>query len=508
MNPITTRLPLALALALAACGPDAMSPGTDSPMAPEADPMQAARTLDGTIAQGDAALHASGTLATATDIRWTTVDADGTATSDTEATSEVDVDGRFAIEVDETDDRWLLVEAVDADGTAIGSALLELRDAEDGDALEIDAVSTVQAEVTAALVAGADDARHDQAWLEAHVDAVVAAAVHLTDDLEGQARAEADAAVDAWIDSLAEAADAAFETRAAFAAEIGLEASTDAMAEWTEDAAEEAEAEGSTDLGAALEARLQAEGLTATERDAYATLTELAFRAALETGAEARDGADATETGGRTVLDAALDASAELEAEIAAAVAADLFARADSEVDELPEDSSDDEQDRAEATRMLAADVLVSLDTEAEDLDDGDTAEASADDHRMALETSAEASFQTWIGLLSDEDEASLLFELDLDVTADLVLAAEEAEDRFAERSDTLWLTLTSETDASTDAEGEVDGERLADAMLDAWIDFEADVTAYADEMQDDTATETEVAILLHAYSHFLVTTD
>jgi hypothetical protein len=457
----TLTLALPLALMVAACKT------TDSP-----DPLQAARTFQGSVDQDDPALYATGELDVTTQVRITSFDADGERTD--LGNDAVDAQGAFEVGLGETDDRYLLVEGLDADGSLVGATMLDLRDADDGDSLTLDADSSIQALVWARIVEEEGDTRQDTAWIDAHLTAELRTEVHKYDD----AGTEPDR-TDLALQVIAEAAVSARAARDQYAASAGIGLSADT---WAELSAESAAGGSASSFVADLDLNLAAEEVTAEQRERLYALMESSFRATLVTVFDAETSGTHDFSG---MLRTAVQTSAWWEAEAsAAALAAHDTSASDTFVAEL------------------IADLALAFDVAADDLGSDTPPATVVATYQAQTDLALGLAVSGLIDQLSEADRGALLIALGLDVSLTTDLAAAAIYDEAAAAAADYRASLSASAAAAVEPDGSFDGQGYVGAQLSAWANLESELSGLSEEVSGgEDALFTQA--MLSSSSHF-----
>jgi hypothetical protein len=438
----TLTMALPLALMVVACKKD------DGP-----DPVQAARTFQGNVDQDDPALHSTSDLSVTTEARLTSYDAAGQTTDHGKVA--VDAQGAFEVGLEETDDRYLLIESLDVSGTAVGGAMVDLRDAEDGDDVAIDGDTSVQAMVWARIIDEEGDARQDGVWIWSHLTAEVRTELHAYDDAVDDA-----ASTNVALQAMAEAAVTARATRDEYAASVGVDLSADA---WADLSTEALAGSSATSFVADLDTSLAAEGMTAVDRERLYTLVETSFRATLVTVFEVETSGARDFSG---MLDAAVNTSAWLEAEGAGSAIGD-------------NDTSGSDAFIVD----LIADLDLALDAVSDDLISGLLPGPVAIDFHLDSDVAMELAVTGLIDQLGVDDRAALLIALGLGVGLTTDLVATAVYDEAVVATEAYQASLSASATAAVESAGSFDGEGYVSAQMTAWANLEGDLTTLSEEV-------------------------
>lgn len=399
---------------------------------------------------------------------------------DVVAAGTMNADGSFLIEVP-ADEEHLFIDAVDADGEIIATALLEESAAEDETTrcTPLTTESTLEAAVWASMRAdeGMEASEISHADLRSRIDADLAAAVR------NKAEANAPDAVDADIRALAVAVKSAQIARVESYNEAGLSITLEEMAE----AEQEASLQLSADLYAADDVEDASEahaeflialgevanesGADLTARSDAATASSFAFRASAEANLE-------TESNSESVLDAAIVAAARTEAR----ATTEAFAESMTHATFNP------------IAHGLAIDAAADLQSE------------------LALATTASHAENAWAGFRAEvigDDAATgtvLSSALSLTIVEEDALAAALAQFSTATAELDSELVIAAE---EAEAIGGVDADVLAEGSAEAFADYRATADSHFSALSVIGADIDAIAeVAVHAQGAFRLGSD
>lgn len=392
-------------------------------------------------AQGN--LGGSGTVSAATQVRVSSVGDGGKLT--TVAEGSLAAGGSYSLDVPAGQER-LVLQAVDASGAVVASALLDASGEAGGDtaAPPMDSESSLESEVFIQMVAdGAQAAQTDTVDLRARINASMAAAAR-----QGASTAQAQ---QERVKALADAVRAAQEAEVRAYAKAGVQTSQSALFA--------AELSASAKLNAALDAGTAAEtayqtffsevaaaaeqvGAKAKEQARSESAASVAFRATVKAHLSAQDA--------QPLVDAAVRNAAALESRTSGAALTGLLAAASA---------------TAEASAQ-AGQVATSLRTSV-------SASATASAAAQAF-----ASFSTSVASTSNV-QTSVLGAY-LGVTSTNQLAVSGAVQASVTAAATLDAALGAAVDAAVSTSGQVDTVKLATAIADAYGTYSSTVEAQA----------------------------
>ncbi|QRK11963.1 hypothetical protein JQX13_19035 [Archangium violaceum] len=295
------------------------------------------------LVSGADRLGGSGTVAAATQVRASTVGQDGKLT--VVAEGELEAQGRYTLDVPAGEER-LVLEAVDASGQVVASALLEATaEGQDAVAPPMDGESSLEAEVFLQMAADARAETVDMVDVRARINANMAAAARqqssTSEDFRSRVKALADAvraAQQAELEMYAKAGvqtsqSALFQQELAAAAALNVALDAGSSVEQAYDTFHAELRAAAERLGAKVEEQAQA------ERAASAS-----FRATVKARLSAEDA--------QPLVDAALRASAGLEARASGAALSAILAAANA--------ADDVQQQAVTASTTLRAQVRAS----------------------------------------------------------------------------------------------------------------------------------------------------
>lgn len=450
-----TLVPLALALAAApliACNPD----DNDQIEAPPEDDVAGRHVVRGEMDDDGPAIEGDGRFDSATEVHVVSVAPDGAR--ETHGSSSIEADGSFEIEA-EGMTRTFLIEARDAEGRLVAAAIAHVDDAEDEivEAGTVSAESSVEAMVWAEVVAEVGFDLVTSAEVRSRVDASTSTAIHAWRDGTD--------ALSAGFDVTADAVLAGAHARESAAAEHDVDLSAEAQGRVR------SQVMGSrtgADFAVALDAALEAEGLSAEQRSEIASRSEGSLRAAFDA---AISGGDA---GAEAAADAASEASATTEARAHAVAWTALAAK-------------------AETSTELTVDLAASLEALADARESGTTSvtELQAEIDAMAW-TAAEASLPAQIG-------PELAAELGVAAGVDRSVVVEAMVLWLHEVRSDLSADLRAAAEASA-SNGSVDGEAMASASASAWTDARDAIEQVTARLDDDTGAHVALSLVASSF--------
>lgn len=446
-----TALSITLALAMG-CNPDTGDYNYDSTVQGRVD--------DG-AGQQSRSLGGSGTVEAASTVTLSTVNEDGSLTLISEA--EVDSSGSYSLDAPSGEDRMLL-EALNAEGEVISSAILEATAEGEGGtvtATPMDSESSVEAQTFLEMMAsGASKEDINVVDLRGRIDSELATAVKNSDDTEGDLVALAEAT---WAAQTSEAL--AYEDQG-----INLTQSQmfDLELEASQELSEALDAGQNTQVAydnffSAIAALHGGQGADSEAQAEAETQASLSMRLVLS---------DRLSSDSEQTLEAAAVHAGELEAWTTATFVESMFSVADvvDQVEEEAEDAAVELTEDAEASSSIEATV------------------------------GAYASFsQDMVGVLEDVLVTNLITELSYDLLLD---AAVDAQGDFIRE-------VTSEVRGalSTDGFGQGEADKVAEAVADARASYFAALESMSElSPLSDADSELVVDIIITADGSFVAT--
>lgn len=392
----------------------------------------------------------------------------------------VDADGAFTMEVPANEEH-LFIDAVDADGEILATALLE-RSADEDETTRctpLNAESTLEAAVWASMRAdeGMEEEEISYADIRARIDADLAAAVR------NKAEANDPDSVDADVRALAVAIHSAQMARVESYNEAGLSITLEELAEIEEEAslqlsadlyeAEDADAayDAHTEFYVALGEIADDQGASLTAQSDAATASSFAFRASVEANLE-------DESNSEAVLDRAIVAAARAEARTTTVA----FGEAMTHATFNP------------IAHGLALDAAADLRSE------------------LALATTASQAENAWAGfraeVIGDDAETGTVISSALTLT----IVEEEALQSALAQFSTATAALDSElviAAQEADAVGGVDVDVLAQGSAEAFADYRDSADSYFSALSVIGADIDAIAeVAVHAQGAFRLGSD